>query len=89
LLTRTLRFNVAALKQEDVINKIIEKSESVTYFVFGEQYVGPVTRDEIFDNHWMDVEALYRENGWGVKYDRPAYNEDYEPMFIFTATKKD
>ena len=31
----------------------------------------------------LDVEPLYREAGWIVEYDKPAYNEDYEPRFTF------
>lgn len=42
-------------------------------------------RKEIFDNHWLDFEDLYREAGWGVTYDKPGYNEDwYEPRFKFS-----
>ncbi len=38
---------------------------------------------EIFENGWLDVEELYRKQGWIVEYDRPAYNEDYEANFTF------
>ena len=40
-------------------------------------------RQEIFDNHWLDVEEVYRAQGWTVVYDKPAYNETYEASFIF------
>lgn len=38
----------------------------------------------IFDNHWLDIEDLYEQYGWAVNYNKPGYNEDYEPKFIFT-----
>jgi len=38
----------------------------------------------IFDNNWLDVEPVYRDAGWVVKYDKPGYNESYEASFKFT-----
>tara|TARA_R110001599_G_scaffold178969_1_gene371542 strand:- start:59 stop:370 length:312 start_codon:yes stop_codon:yes gene_type:complete len=32
---------------------------------------------------WLDVEDEYRESGWKVTYDRPAYCESYEAYFLF------
>lgn len=32
---------------------------------------------------WLDFEPIYRQSGWGVSYDRPAYNESYEANFTF------
>ena len=40
-------------------------------------------RDEIFRRGWLDVEAIYREAGWFVDYDKPGYNETYEPFWVF------
>jgi len=40
-------------------------------------------RKKIYENHWLDVEDVYRSAGWRVEYDRPGYNEDYEPSFKF------
>lgn len=42
-----------------------------------------VSRQEVFDRHWLDFEDLYREKGWDVEYDKPAYNEFYKAKFIF------
>jgi hypothetical protein len=44
-------------------------------------------RQEIFANHWLDVEDIYRAAGWNVEYDKPGYNEDYEANFTFTRGK--
>lgn len=42
-------------------------------------------RQKIFAERWLDVEPIYREAGWAVAYDKPAYNETYPATFIFTA----
>lgn len=42
-------------------------------------------RQEVFDNGWLDVEEVYREQGWKVEYDKPGYNEAYAASFTFTA----
>lgn len=42
-------------------------------------------RKEIFDNHWLDIEEVYRAQGWSVVYDKPAYNESYTASFTFKA----
>lgn len=38
---------------------------------------------DIINNKWLDVEDSYRNAGWKVAYDKPAYNETYEPYFRF------
>ena len=42
-----------------------------------------VTRETIFDNHWLDIEPIYRKAGWKVIYDCPAYCENYPATFTF------
>lgn len=46
-----------------------------------------ITRDEVFDKCWLDVEPLYRKRGWKVEYDKPAYCEDYKAYFVFKTKK--
>ena len=43
-----------------------------------------VDRHQIFENGWLDIERLYRENGWNVEYDGPGYNESYSAFFTFS-----
>lgn len=38
----------------------------------------------IFAEKWLDVEEIFRQVGWSVSYDNPAYNESYEPSWTFT-----
>ena len=59
----------AVVKQDDVIARILGKMET--------------SRDEIFKNHWLDVEKIYRKAGWKVDYDKPGYNETYDAYFEF------
>ena len=42
-----------------------------------------ITEQQIYDNHWMDFENLYRKFGWVVKYDKPGYCENYDAFFTF------
>ena len=42
-----------------------------------------VSEDDFFDRHWLDFEQLYRDAGWKVVYDQPAYNESYEASWRF------
>lgn len=41
------------------------------------------TREEVYNNKWLDFESVYRENGWKVSYDKPAYCETYEAAYVF------
>jgi len=43
------------------------------------------SRQHIFDNGWLDIEPIFRAAGWYVNYDKPGYNETYEPIFTFRA----
>lgn len=47
-----------------------------------------ISRQEVFDNHYLDVESLYRKAGWTVEYDKPAYCETYEATFKFSKSRK-
>lgn len=59
----------AVVKQEDVVEMIVSKG---------------IDRNELFNNHWLDIEDAYRAAGWKVVYDRPAYCESYPAIFIFS-----
>lgn len=63
----------ALIKQNGLVERLVEK-------------LG-MTRDQIFANHFLDVEDIYRKAGWHVEYDKPGYNEDYEAYFKFSKDK--
>lgn len=62
--------------QKDLIAKIISKMKD-----------DKITDSDVFKNKWLNIESIYRNNGWKVSYDKPGYNESYEPSFTFTAKK--
>ena len=43
-----------------------------------------VTSQTIYNNHWADIEDIYRRDGWKVIYDKAAYNETYDSFFVFS-----
>ena len=47
-----------------------------------------ITKDMLFNKHWLDIETKYRKNGWIVTYDKPAYDEHYKPIFTFKVPKQ-
>jgi hypothetical protein len=46
------------------------------------------TRQQVFDNNWLDVEDIFRKAGWKVNYEKPAYNESYPASFKFQQQRK-
>jgi hypothetical protein len=40
-------------------------------------------RKDIFDKHYLDVESVYRAQGWKVEFDSPGYNETYPATYTF------
>jgi hypothetical protein len=63
----------ATVKQKDVVKLMVDKG---------------LNQKQIIDNHWLDVEPIYRKEGWHVKYDGPGYNESYEPYFVFSKKQR-
>ena len=33
---------------------------------------------------WLDIEDIYRKEGWKVVYDSPGYNETYDATYTFS-----
>ena len=58
----------ATVKQDKVVQRLID---------------GGMERREIFDKGYLNVEEVYRDAGWNVTYDKPAYNESYSAFFVF------
>lgn len=44
-----------------------------------------ITSSEVFDKGYLNVEEVYRAEGWKVNYDKPAYCENYDAFFTFKA----
>ena len=76
-MTENYQEDETIIEQEDVIRKILEYSTD-----------DELTRDTIFKKHYLDIENLYRNNGWEVDYRKPAFDERFDPHFIFKPKKK-
>jgi|SRR5690606_741718 len=42
-------------------------------------------RSQIFDEGWLNFEAVYVAAGWRVTYEKPGYNESGDAFFLFEA----
>ncbi len=61
---------VSKFKQKEAIERIIKK-------------LPDLTRQDVFDRNYLDIEDVFEKVGWKVIYDKPAYRETYEPNFEF------
>tara|TARA_R110000764_G_scaffold229104_1_gene319874 strand:- start:226 stop:540 length:315 start_codon:yes stop_codon:yes gene_type:complete len=67
--------NSATFKQDKVLTRIVKLSVEQN---------SRTTRSKIIKNRWLDIEDIYRESGWTVVYDSPAYCETYPATFKFS-----
>lgn len=65
----------ALFKQKDVVARICSKMN-----------MRAMEENTIFENGWLNVEEMYRAEGWKVTYDKPAYSESYDATFEFRKT---
>lgn len=42
------------------------------------------SREQILENRWLDIEDIYGQYGWNVRYVKPSYDENFDPYFVFT-----
>jgi hypothetical protein len=69
----------AKFKQDEVMEIILQRGNDIKDLQ-GDPHI---KRHNIFDNHWLDVEEVYRQEGWKVEYDKPAYCETFDAYFVF------
>ena len=74
LIAKKFNGSQSTIKQDEIVKHILSKD-------------GSINRQDIFDNHWLDVEEMYRKIGWDVEFDKPGYNESYEAFFVFKKKK--
>lgn len=60
----------AKVIMKDVITLIVAK-------------MGFDSRIKVCDKGWMDIEDIYRKEGWKVTFYRPCYDENYYAFYIF------
>lgn len=68
-------------KQDDVVENIVSRMNKNNVL---SQHEIDVLKISLFSNHNLDVEDLYRAQGWKVEYDKPAYCETYPATFTFS-----
>lgn len=75
LIVKNIRGSSAVVKQEEAVTAIIAQFE-----LEGKA----VSRSEVYENGWLNVEQMYKEVGWAVSFDKPSYDESYEAYFRFS-----
>lgn len=68
--------------QDEIIDQIEIEGERMQAWK-----TGGFKRGRVFNEHWLDFENIFRQAGWNVEYDKPAYCEDYKANFKFKAKK--
>lgn len=78
---------VIAAFNELIVEKLSGKSARITQDEAMDRILTKLprlNRNDIFEKHYMDVEPLFRNAGWKVEYDSPAYCETYKAYYVFT-----
>ena len=44
-------------------------------------------KEEVFAKGMLDIEPMYGEAGWKVKFDQPAYDERYASHYVYSVPK--
>ena len=79
LIARKWNGSKSTLKQDEVIELILEKFR-ISPTIRQEE----VTRGTVFKECWLDIEDIYRGQGWVVEYDKPGCgNETYGASYTF------
>lgn len=70
MIVKKLSNGTAVIRQAEIVKAICKEMSVKPIFIYAQR--------------WLDIETLYRKRGWKVEYDKPGYNETYEPTFTFT-----
>jgi hypothetical protein len=74
LLSKKFRGSEVNIKQDEIIDEV--------------RKISNITRDEIFENKWLDFETIYSNSGWHVLYDKPSRGDTYQAYFTFKPNKE-
>ncbi len=77
LIAKNYNGNSATVTQDEVVNALLQYCADQSGEVLNKY------RDDIFNEHWLDVEEIYSKAGWKVKYDKPAFCENYGAYWVF------
>lgn len=67
----------STVTQDEVIQKILE-------YINTPCNTEPVTKQMIFDRHWLDIEQAYETAGWDVDYKNMGSGSNPKKTFVFT-----
>lgn len=73
-----IKSSTIVIYDDSIINKII----SLSYY--DDSYSRRVTPDEIYKNHWLNVEDYYRQAGWNVFRSPPPAKDIDLSYFMFS-----
>lgn len=72
-------FNELIARNWNKDKSIVFTNEAVEFIKF----LTGASKDTIIQNHWLDVEPLYRENGYEVTYHESQGNESFPSYYEF------
>ena len=64
------------LEQYNIVERILAHAD------------GSILRSDIFKKNWLDVEPIYENNGWIVKFVKNPYYDYDHNYFLFTPKSK-
>ena len=73
----------STVKQEKVISEIYELYPTELYDEEGHYPDRGTAKERIFQKGWLDVEDIFSEAGWKVKYENPGFGDDINAYFEF------
>ena len=74
LLIKNYNGGTITIRQTDIVALFLEKVKGSA-----EKW----TSSKVSDKRQLDIEPLYKQYGWKVRYDKPGYNESGEACFEF------
>jgi hypothetical protein len=78
LIVREWALGSANFTLTEVANLAIEKLRKT------DESFKDLTRQQMYDKGWMDVEPAYRKAGWKVEFDKPGWEQSYDANFTFS-----
>lgn len=80
-----IAFNALITEQWDGARSVVHQKAVVARII--EESRGTTTPGQIFEKKWLEVEDIYRKEGWEVKYDKSGWDESYDAFFVFSKKK--
>lgn len=72
LIAKNWTGNSSTVTQDEAVDEILKLSRN-----------DELVRKMVFDNNWLEIDDIYKSEGWAVSFDKPAYNESYSAHWEF------